>query len=277
MDRKYESGAAGSPPSAPGSPSAGYPTAGDPGSATPATKPGPYWFHMITEELYQLVIAAGLTPAFGTLTQVRDAVLALISSAIGWSTGDVKLTLKTAADSGWIMCNDGTIGDASSGATYANSNAQALFTLIYTNVSDTWAPVTGGRGASAAADWAAHKKIALTKMLGRALAIGGAGSGLTSRALGQNLGEEAHVQTSSEMAVHGHGVSDPGHVHSIDGGAGNFVTTQTGGTNNPVTGSTLSTPNTDTAATGLTVSNAGSAAAANVMQPTSFLNAMIKL
>ena len=32
------------------------------------------------------------------------------------TTGDAKLTLKTTADAGWVMMDDGTIGDGSSGA-----------------------------------------------------------------------------------------------------------------------------------------------------------------
>ena len=74
MDRSYASGAAGSPPSAPGSPSSGYPTASNPGTGAQATKPGPYWYHMIMEELMAVVAAAGITPAQGTLTQLRDAL-----------------------------------------------------------------------------------------------------------------------------------------------------------------------------------------------------------
>ena len=80
MDRIYASGAAGTPPSVPASPSSGYPTAGNPGAGTPATKPGPYWYHMITEEMMQVIIAAGITPAPGTLTQLKQALDALYGS-----------------------------------------------------------------------------------------------------------------------------------------------------------------------------------------------------
>ena len=79
MDRSFSSGALGTPPAAPGSPSIGYPTAGNPAGSVPATKPGAYWYYMITEELLALVAAAGLTPALGTLTQVRDAMYALFA------------------------------------------------------------------------------------------------------------------------------------------------------------------------------------------------------
>lgn len=77
MDRIYASGAAGSAPSAPASPSSGYPTAGNPGTGTPATKPGPYWYHMIMEELMAIITAGGITPAPGTLNQVKQALDAL--------------------------------------------------------------------------------------------------------------------------------------------------------------------------------------------------------
>lgn len=76
MDRTYESGAAGSPPSAPASPSSGYPTAGNPSLAVPATKPGPWWYHMIAEELMAVVLAAGLTPDHTDTNQLLDALRA---------------------------------------------------------------------------------------------------------------------------------------------------------------------------------------------------------
>ena len=77
MDRTYESGAAGSPPSAPASPSSGYPTAGNPQTATPSTKPGPWWYHMMTEELRAVIVAAGLTPDHEDVTQLAQAIQAL--------------------------------------------------------------------------------------------------------------------------------------------------------------------------------------------------------
>jgi len=73
MDRAFSSGASGSAPTAPASPSVGYPTAGNPSTGTPATKPGPYWYHMITEELMAIIGAAGITPTQGSLTQLLTA------------------------------------------------------------------------------------------------------------------------------------------------------------------------------------------------------------
>jgi hypothetical protein len=98
MDRSYASGAAGSAPVAPASPSIGYPTAGNPGTGTPATKPGPYWYHQITEELLAIITAAGITPAQGALTQLASAIQSgkLFSSVAG-GTADALTAVFTPA------------------------------------------------------------------------------------------------------------------------------------------------------------------------------------
>jgi hypothetical protein len=88
MDRIYASGAAGSAPSVPASPSSGYPTGGNPGTGTPATKPGAYWYHMVMEELMAIITAGGIAPAPGTLNQVKQALDALympITASVGSS------------------------------------------------------------------------------------------------------------------------------------------------------------------------------------------------
>src|SRR3972149_2730731 len=61
-----------------------------------------------------------------------------LSIALGvWSTGDVKLTLKTTADGGWVLMDDKTIGNAASGGTgRANADTVDLFTLLWNNTAD---------------------------------------------------------------------------------------------------------------------------------------------
>lgn len=177
-----------------------------------------------------------------------------------FSTGDVKLTVKTAADAGWVMMNDGTIGSASSGGTTrANADCQNLFTVLWNGVSNTNCSVSGGRGASAAADWAANKTIQLPKTLGRALAIAGSGAGLTTRNLGDTVGEETHTLTQAEMPSHSHSVGNQGAL-TVDTGAWCGIS-----------------QGTSAASGGGSTGNAGSGGAHNNMQPTSFLNVMIKL
>jgi hypothetical protein len=76
MDRAFSSGSSASPPTAPASPSIGYATAGNPGTGTPATKPGPWWYHMMTEEIRGVLVAAGLTPSQSDVTQLLQALRA---------------------------------------------------------------------------------------------------------------------------------------------------------------------------------------------------------
>ena len=125
-----------------------------------------------------------------------------------FSTGDAKMTYKASADVGWIMANDTTIGDASSSATgRANADTQNLFTLFWQSIADTYCPVSGGRGSTAAADFAAHKTLAIPKALGRLLALSGAASGLTARSLGTALGSETITPSLNTLVAHRHGMT----------------------------------------------------------------------
>lgn len=83
MDRIYASGAIETPPEPPATPSPGYPTAGNPAGAVPATRPGPWWFHMITEELRGVILAAGLSPDHEDLTQLVQALNTLYMPVSG--------------------------------------------------------------------------------------------------------------------------------------------------------------------------------------------------
>jgi hypothetical protein len=75
-NRKFQSAASATPPTAPVSPSSGYPTNGNPGTGTPATLPGEFWFHKIGEELRAIIADAGITPSDSDLGQVLAAIKA---------------------------------------------------------------------------------------------------------------------------------------------------------------------------------------------------------
>lgn len=85
---------------------------------------------------------------------------ALSSQGIA-TTGDMKFRPTNEAIPGWLVANALTIGNATSGGTgLASATALALFTWHWTNFSNTQCPVVpSGRGASAAADFAANKTI----------------------------------------------------------------------------------------------------------------------
>jgi hypothetical protein len=112
--------------------------------------------------------------AFSSILSVAVAAAAAVQASLGlsWTTGDAKLTYKTTADATWILLDDGSIGDASSSATTrANADTSALFVLLYNAVpalvvqNSAGTPVS--RGASAAADFAAHRRLVIPKTLGR--------------------------------------------------------------------------------------------------------------
>ena len=182
-------------------------------------------------------------------------------------TSDTKLTYvsdptSTAAKpalNGWVPMNDGTIGNVGSAATTrANKDTFQLYKTLWDGVSNTFAPVSTGRGATAIADFIANKTLTLTRTLGRALAGAGHGAGLTDRALGEFTGNEtktfvggtnmpAVVPVGSSTAFATQLVSQSSTTVSVPGGAPPL--TWSGGSQQPF----------------------------EIMQPTSFMHVFIKL
>ncbi len=210
---------------------------------------------------------------------------------------------------GWIFASGLTIGDASStGTGRANADTFALFSLLWTNYSNSILPIytsTGvlsTRGASAAIDFAAHKKITLIDKRGRVSAgrdnMGGTTAGLLTSAtispdaltLGATGGEQVHILSTTELAAHTHlqnshthTVTDPGHVHlerggQNGGGGGTNVGAVDAGTNANSSSSTVSatTGVTNVASTAVNL-DAGGGGAHNNVQPTLICNYILKL
>jgi hypothetical protein len=79
-----------------------------------------------------------------------------------FATGDVMWQPVSGSRTGWVRDNGRSIGSATSGATErANADCEALFSFLWNKYSDTFCPVSTGRGVSAAADWSANKTIQL--------------------------------------------------------------------------------------------------------------------
>lgn len=214
-----------------------------------------------------------------------------------FSTGDLKPTFKITADSGWVMCDDGTIGDLSSGATSrASADTAALYALIWTNFYNTEAAVSGGRGANAVADFAAHKTISLPKMLGRVYGVAGVstlggsgtGAGLSPHILGKNLGAETVALLETNVPPHTHQVSgnttgaSANHSHTTD--VNLSIAGRAAGANNTFApaGSNFYPSGIESADHfhGLNITSAtgsGSSTPVTIIQPTVFLNMMVKL
>jgi hypothetical protein len=122
-----------------------------------------------------------------------------------WSTGDAILTFNPTPPSGWIMADDGSIGSTASDADTNDDDTEDLYLLLWAQTAQAQAPVNGGRGASAAEDFADNKKMTIPKALGRALCVAGAGAGLTSRVLGLATGAETVALIAANNGPHSHG------------------------------------------------------------------------
>lgn len=119
--------------------------------------------------------------------------------------------------SGWVWCDGRTVGSAASTATgRKNADTVDLFTLIWNSTLDADFPVPTGRGANAAADFAANKVIPVPDGRGRSFFgkdnMGGttasritvAGTGVDGTQIGKNGGEQTHTLITAEMPSHNH-------------------------------------------------------------------------
>lgn len=80
----------------------------------------------------------------------------------GGETGMIGLFYRTSAPTGWLPLLGGTFGPAGSGASVLSSNdCWALYELWWNEFANSIVAVTGGRGTSAADDWAAKKTMAI--------------------------------------------------------------------------------------------------------------------
>lgn len=164
-------------------------------------------------------------------------------SPLGGTTGDIKWRADSDAQSGWISANALTVGDSSSNASsLASSLASAIFSYHWSKFSNTQCPVftSAGapttRGATAAADFAAHKAIQVLDLRGAGLkgldgmgnAAAGRYSGVTfsignATTPGSVAGTNTYSLSSAENGAHTHGITDPGHIHGVTDPGHNHV------------------------------------------------------
>jgi len=141
------------------------------------------------------------------------------AGAVGDVVGRCTLYIGTTPPTGWLLLNGDTIGDTGSGAAQAGPQYEELFTLFWDSMADAEAPVSTGRGGSAAVDWAAGKTLTMPDARGRAIIGTGTGSGLTARTHGDDsIGSEDAI-----VVTHSHGpgtlsTDNPGnHTHPVQG------------------------------------------------------------
>lgn len=160
-------------------------------------------------------------------------------------TGMIHAEFLESAKSGYVRLNGLTLGNAASGATErANADTAALFEYLWNNLSDTLAAVSTGRGASAAADYAANKTITLPDLRATVLVgtddmgapsgnlFGGFAFTLGDRdTAGSRIGANGITLTEAQLPAHRHTVErgSPG-AGSADGFANNIAVTTAGQT-----------------------------------------------
>jgi microcystin-dependent protein len=242
------------------------------------------------------ISAAGALVATFSASGIGDASGNLI---IAEPTGVMKAYVGTTAPTGYVRANGRTIGNAASSATErANADTSSLFALLWASYSDTVCAVSTGRGASAAADYAANKTIALPDMRGRGFfglddmgnsAAGRLGTIITDETTnGASGGTETVTLTEAQLAAHDHGATglsgtaaDHTHQFTYDTAliAANNVTTPVSAIQTSGGGTTVTTQGSGTVALTITgdTADAGSGDAHSNMPPAFLTTFIIKL
>jgi hypothetical protein len=205
------------------------------------------------QELDSEKVAVSATTAFTrTLLDDVDAATARETLEIPsrYSPGEFVFSASTTAPAGTLATNGGTIGNASSGGTArANADASALFTVLWNSTTNTelviqtsaGAPTT--RGASAAADFAANKRLPLPDIQDGESLVAAVSSAVAAR-------------TAGAVLSHSHTVTDPGHFHDLRLDPGGGVAY--GGVGpNPVAQRGGGSYNSQNATTGISVDSSG--------------------
>lgn len=242
---------------------------------------------------------ARMTTSAGVVLFDEDGIVALgPSSGAGggdttpaasiFATGDFLWQPVSGVRAGWVRANARTIGSSMSGATErASADCENLFMYLWNTYLDTFCAVSGGRGANAAADWAANKNITTLDLRGKSLfGLDDMGNSAAGRlaGIGFNLGDAItpaaqggaalHALTNTEVPVHSHAntLNDPGHTHpvvyqfNVASGFASFNTLHHTGSNNRNASGSITV---DPATTGITINNAnaGGGQAHNNMPP----------
>lgn len=153
------------------------------------------------------LVVTGATALGATATVAGEQILTR-----RYTTGEVVLSVASTAPVGTLALDGRTIGSAASGGTArANADTQALFELLWTASDNTLLPIqdaTGAattRGLTAAADFAANKRLPLpTPQDGDAL-LAAVSSPVMARTVGANL-EHTHTGTANAAGAHAHNV-----------------------------------------------------------------------
>jgi hypothetical protein len=193
-------------------------------------------------------LATGALPTAITVS-TANLVAAVANALVPVST--VQSFARSTAPTGWLAANGDTIGSAASNATNASADYSALFTVLWDNWTNTDLPILNSagaastRGASAAADFSANKRLPLPDL--RGIFVRGSGS-QTIGGIAYNKTFAAKEGDAFQGHRHGTSVTNPnlyGGVGAIyfGGTGGNFGAASVAVTD-PTTDGTNGTPRT---------------------------------
>jgi hypothetical protein len=237
-----------------------------------------------------------ITKLGGSAVAVGDIAGNLAEIVLRYNLANARFELLNPSNNS-IINGAASSGDVKLTSCSSNSNSalnQALFTLMFNNISDSNAPIFTSTGAgttragqgTAAAAWAANCRMSLPKTLGRALAVAGSGSGLSARALGATVGAETNALSSLTQIPQftPAGTVSNGAITSMTVNVGSAAG---GGPLNITTGAFSTSATWNFGNSGLSFTQNGSTFSGNavgsaspssfsIMPPETFLNAMIK-
>lgn len=142
---------------------------GDPNAGVLPTQLSDEWCNNVQESLCRVVEESGRTLGAAGHDDLFLAIGAIVANAVQAAanpTGKLSMFARTTAPTGWLILRGNTIGDANSGANErAHADTQALFVHLWDTFPDRPLFESNGaaasRGASALADFNAHKRLQL--------------------------------------------------------------------------------------------------------------------
>lgn len=241
------------------------------------------------------ILHAPLSTVLQFATDELTAYGTSIANAL-YKTGDIKKTVKKTAETGWLLLDGKTIGSASSGGTSrANADTSALFTLLWTDWDNTVLPIQDSsgspttRGASAAADFAANKRMPLPDHRERVAAgwdnladVSRLSSPVAGDTIGSSGGAQSHTLVSGEMPAHTHAAgtytAETAGAHTHMTGEGVLAGSGSGTGMRSNANSVVSSSSGDhTHTIGGSSASTGGDGAHNNVQPTIIFNYQVKL
>lgn len=139
------------------------------------------------------------------LTALTSSLTVSVKNAVE-PIGTIKLSWGGSVPANWLAVK-GTVGSATSGATYAAADAEDVFLAMWAM---PWTTVSGGKGATAAADWAANKPLDISALDGRMIRPN------SDTADGTTGGADSHVLVDANMPDHTHNAFIAGTVTSYN-------------------------------------------------------------